>query len=111
MAHSYRQDQKDNVLADGNGPATVPKEGAGGNHNVAGDLAVTGNAAVNGTLGVTGLLSTEGSVVVGGTLTISQATPASAAAAGTTGTIAVDTGFIYVCTATNTWKRVAIATW
>lgn len=37
--------------------------------------------------------------------------PASAAAAGTTGTIAVDTGFIYVCTATNTWKRVAVATW
>lgn len=38
-------------------------------------------------------------------------TPASAAAAGTTGTICWDTGFIYVCTATNTWKRVAIATW
>lgn len=39
------------------------------------------------------------------------ATPASAAAAGTTGQVAIDTGFIYVCTATNTWKRVAIATW
>lgn len=38
-------------------------------------------------------------------------TPASAAAAGTIGTIAWDTGFIYICTATNTWKRVAIATW
>ena len=37
--------------------------------------------------------------------------PASAAATGTTGQVAVDTGFIYVCTATNTWKRVAIATW
>jgi len=37
--------------------------------------------------------------------------PASAAAAGTTGEIATDTGYIYVCTATNTWKRVAIATW
>lgn len=37
--------------------------------------------------------------------------PATAAAAGTTGDIAWDTGFIYVCTATNTWKRVAIATW
>jgi hypothetical protein len=39
------------------------------------------------------------------------AAPASAAAAGTAGNWATDTGFIYVCTATNTWKRVAIATW
>lgn len=38
-------------------------------------------------------------------------TPASATAAGTTGTIAWDTSYIYVCTATNTWKRAAIATW
>lgn len=38
-------------------------------------------------------------------------TPASAAAAGTTGTIAWDASYIYICTATNTWKRVAIATW
>lgn len=38
-------------------------------------------------------------------------TPASAVAAGTTGDIAWDTGFLYVATGTNTWKRVAIATW
>lgn len=38
-------------------------------------------------------------------------TPASAAAAGVAGTIVWDTGFIYVCTAVNTWKRAAIATW
>ena len=38
-------------------------------------------------------------------------TPASAAAAGTIGTVCWDTSYIYVCTATNTWKRVAIATW
>lgn len=37
--------------------------------------------------------------------------PASAADTGTAGRVRVDTGFIYVCTATNTWKRVAIATW
>lgn len=37
--------------------------------------------------------------------------PASAGAAGVAGQIAWDSGFIYVCTATNTWKRVAIATW
>ena len=38
-------------------------------------------------------------------------TPASAAAAGVEGTIVWDAGFIYVCTATDTWERVAIATW
>lgn len=40
-----------------------------------------------------------------------QNTPASAAATGTKGDIRHDSSFIYVCTATNTWKRVAIATW
>jgi hypothetical protein len=39
------------------------------------------------------------------------AAPASASSTGTAGNFATDTGFIYVCTATNTWKRVAIATW
>ena len=38
-------------------------------------------------------------------------TPASASASGTAGQISVDANYIYVCTATNTWKRVAIATW
>jgi hypothetical protein len=38
-------------------------------------------------------------------------TPASATATGTAGTICWDTSYIYVCTATNTWKRVAISTW
>jgi hypothetical protein len=38
-------------------------------------------------------------------------TPASAAAAGNAGDICWDASYIYVCTATNTWKRAAIATW
>ena len=38
-------------------------------------------------------------------------TPASASATGTAGTICWDTSYIYVCTATNTWKRTAISTW
>ena len=37
--------------------------------------------------------------------------PASASAPGSAGELAVDADFIYVCTATDTWKRVAIATW
>ena len=38
-------------------------------------------------------------------------TPASATATGITGTIAWDASYVYVCTATNTWKRTAISTW
>jgi hypothetical protein len=38
-------------------------------------------------------------------------TPASASATGTTGQIAWDAGYLYVCTATNTWERASIATW
>jgi len=37
--------------------------------------------------------------------------PASASASGTAGDIRWDSSYIYVCTATNTWKRTAISTW
>jgi hypothetical protein len=39
------------------------------------------------------------------------AAPASAAATGTAGDIRYDADYIYICTATNTWKRAAITTW
>lgn len=39
------------------------------------------------------------------------AAPASAGASGTAGQIAYDSSFFYVCVATNTWLRAAIATW
>jgi hypothetical protein len=38
-------------------------------------------------------------------------TPATSGATGTTGEIAWDADYIYICTATNTWKRAAISTW
>lgn len=38
-------------------------------------------------------------------------TPASASATGTAGDICYDSNYIYVCIATNTWKRTAITTW
>lgn len=50
-------------------------------------------------------------VLEGGIRLKAPTVPASAAAAGTAGDISWDADFIYVCTATNTWKRVAIATW
>jgi len=42
---------------------------------------------------------------------LTSKTPASAGAAGTAGDICWDAGFLYVCTATDTWKKIAIATW
>lgn len=42
---------------------------------------------------------------------IASKTPSSASDTGTPGQIAWDASYIYVCTGTNTWKRVAIATW
>lgn len=38
-------------------------------------------------------------------------TPVSASAPGKTGAIVWDTNFVYVCVATNTWKRAALASW
>jgi hypothetical protein len=72
---------------------------------------VTGN--VSGTA-ATVTTAAQPAITSLGTLTslkVATSTPASASATGTAGTIAWDTGYIYVCTATDTWERVAIATW
>ena len=37
--------------------------------------------------------------------------PASASATGVAGSYATESGFAYFCVATDTWERVAIATW
>lgn len=50
--------------------------------------------------------------VNGSTIRVRTArTPASATATGNAGDICWDASYVYVCTAANTWKRVAIATW
>jgi hypothetical protein len=50
--------------------------------------------------------------VKGDTLAIETTkTPASAIATGVKGDIVWDESYIYVCTATNTWKRTALTTW
>jgi hypothetical protein len=66
--------------------------------------------APNGAVVLT--VAPSGVTIASDTLVLSTAkTPASASAAGTTGQIAWDANFIYVCVATNTWKRSAITTW
>lgn len=58
------------------------------------------------------IIDNNGLAIAANHINVSTAkTPSSASDTGTAGDIAWDTSFIYVCTATNTWKRVAIATW
>lgn len=56
-------------------------------------------------------IKSGGEVQVNSFLTLPTSTPASASAAGVAGTITWDASYIYVCTATNTWKRAALTTW
>ncbi len=50
--------------------------------------------------------------IVGDTINVPVTrTPASAGAPGTAGDICWDASYIYVCVATDTWKRAGIATW
>jgi hypothetical protein len=60
-----------------------------------------------------GAAQTSASVLmnVEGQLKVATHTPASAGATGEAGQIAWDAHFLYICVATNTWKRVAISTW
>ncbi len=73
-------------------------------------LAMKLQSSGNVTIG-TGTDDTVNKLQVNGGVSIAGTAPASAAATGAVGSIRWDSGFIYVCTAANTWKRVAIATW
>jgi hypothetical protein len=52
-----------------------------------------------------------GDGTISGQLRAVGAAPAATGSTGTAGDIRYDTDYIYVCTATNTWKRAALATW
>ena len=57
---------------------------------------------------------TDGSTgdgTISGQLRAVGTAPATASATGTAGDIRYDADYIYVCTATDTWKRAALATW
>jgi hypothetical protein len=64
----------------------------------------------NASIGVL-MSATRTKALVSDVLILTPQTIASAAAQGIVGEIAIDANYIYVCTATNTWKRVAVATW
>lgn len=44
-------------------------------------------------------------------IALKTAVPASASATGDPGDVSWDADYLYICTATDTWKRVAVATW
>jgi hypothetical protein len=60
-----------------------------------------------------GQLKTDGKLVAGGgvNMGIGVTVPTTASSAGTAGDIAYDASFVYICVATNTWKRATLATW
>jgi hypothetical protein len=62
-------------------------------------LDVNGNATIRGNLTLTGT-----SLVI-----TTPTTPASKTASGIAGQVSWDSSYIYICVATNTWKRVAIS--
>jgi hypothetical protein len=85
-------------------------------------LNVTSDATIGGTLTLgstsistsginTGTILSTGTVAASFLATDPSGAPLSASAAGILGQIVADANYIYVCTATDTWKRVAIATW
>lgn len=86
------------------GTVTVNPSVAGAMDNMA--IGVTTPLPVHATT-----LSATGLVALTGAPSIGSVPPANAAAAGVTGTVTWASGFLYVCVATNTWQRAAIATW
>ncbi len=68
--------------------------------------------AVNGFVGIGTNAPTRKLHIVDDGIRIQTAkTPASATATGNAGDICWDASYVYVCVATNTWKRSAIVTW
>lgn len=56
-------------------------------------------------------LSASEFTFLGNPIATKVAVPASAGATGVVGQWAAESGWLYICVATNTWERVAIATW
>lgn len=57
-------------------------------------------------------IKSDGTTVVKNKFVLeSPVPPSTSSSTGVAGQIAWDTNYFYICTATNTWKRIAIATW
>ncbi len=84
---------------------------------------ITGQSGTFNDITITGTTTISGDTEIGGNVRISNdliyPTPSvvpslsggSYGTTGTTGTISWDSDYIYVCVATNTWKRAQLSTW
>ena len=96
----------------GNSWAVGHEFGATSNASLVFGYGAVGSEVVKASVSSTGIFNGAGLDVTGNTVRLRTArTPASATAAGNAGDICWDANYIYVCTATNTWKRTAISTW
>jgi len=60
----------------------------------------------------TGNISCQRTIEILGNLILQEpSVPATSNAAGAAGQITWDNNYIYICVATNTWKRASLATW
>ena len=114
------------AFTQGNGSANVTftqtnAYGSGKIRMVASTMNIGGHTSIgtiiqSGGLPAVTLSASDQSATFAGAATIAgtvihtlSATPATSTATGTVGTISWDASYIYICTAANTWKRVAIA--
>jgi hypothetical protein len=67
-----------------------------------------GGLGVTKALWVGGLANIAGAVTLQSTLTLTATATPTGAGTGAVGQIAWDTGYLYVCTATNDWRRIAL---
>lgn len=97
----------------GTAPNQVPTNGSLGNMAFQNKEAVSVDTLVTtGNVGIGTTSPTANLDVNANTVRVRTAkTPASATATGNAGDICWDSNYIYVCVATNTWKRSALSTW
>lgn len=101
------------LLGDGFGNLNLSNEsGHAGIISTSGDTCfVYGNPLFLGVASGTGLTIVPGSVTLNGPLSLLGSTPSTSSSSGIAGTITWDASYVYVCVATNTWKRSALSTW
>ena len=118
----------DEILLDASTVDVCGNITVGGNLTVDGGIAMSGDFSIFGAdtsfnvvcdeimldareVDITGNLDICGNVTVSGSVAVLADAPASSTSSGTIGEIRVDDIYIYVCTATNTWKRVTLEDW
>lgn len=104
---------------------------ASSNLTVSGDITASSDLTVSGNITSANVLATAmycdyyllsngsepmenypGNISVGGNLVVTDNyTPSTASSAGTAGQIAWDSSHVYICVATNSWKRANLSTW